>query len=92
MGHGRSQEQGVVVDESKYQEPNDRVFPAVKEFKNQIGEALYLLLIIIDRMVDIHEHSHSPATPPAADEPVAPQMDTPIAVEITVWPTGPIDQ
>ena len=36
MGHGRSQEQGVVVDESKYQEPNDRVFPAVKEFKNQI--------------------------------------------------------
>ena len=58
MGHGRSQEQGVVVDESKYQEPNDRVFPAVKEFKNQIGAALYPLLIIIDRMVDIHEHSH----------------------------------
>ena len=47
MGHGRSQEQGVVVDEPKYQEPNDRVFPAVKEFKSQIGEALYLLLIIM---------------------------------------------
>ena len=66
MGHGRSQEQGVVVDESKYQEPNDRVFPAVKEFKNQIREALYLLLIIIDRMVDIHEHSHSPCDAPSS--------------------------
>ena len=66
MGHGRSQEQGVVVDESKYQEPNDRVFPAVIEFKNQIGAALYLLLIIIDRMVDIHEHSHSHCDAPSS--------------------------
>ena len=66
MGYVRSQEQGVVVDESKYQEPNDRVFPAVKEFKNQIGEALYLLLIIIDRMVDIHEYSHRQGNAPSS--------------------------
>ena len=61
MGHGRNKEQEVVADESKYQESNDLVFPAVKEFKNQIRAALYPLLIIIDRMVDIHEHSHCDA-------------------------------
>ena len=66
MGHGRSQEQGVVVDESKYQESNNLVFPAVKEFKNQIRAALYPLLIIIDRMVDIHKHSHSHCDAPSS--------------------------
>jgi len=66
MGHGRSQEQGVVVDEPKYQEPKDRVFPAVKEFKNQIEAALFPFLIIIDRMVDIYEHSHSHCDAPSS--------------------------
>ena len=66
MGHGRNQEQRVVADESKYQESNNLVFPAVKEFKNQIRAALYLLLIIIDRMVDIHKHSHSHCDAPSS--------------------------